>query len=51
MCYGAAVLCAEWILSNYEFIVSIFYELQIILFVVSLKYEINPCPDKSRFDF
>ena len=51
MCYGAAALCAERILSAYEFIVSSFYVLQIILIVVLLKCEIDPCPDKSRFDF
>ena len=51
MCYGAAKLCAERILSVYEFTVSVFYVLQIILIVVLLKYEVDPCPDKSRFDF
>ena len=49
-CYGAATLYAERILSAYEFTVSIFYELQIILIVVLLKCEVDPCPDKIRFD-
>ena len=50
-CYGAAALCAKRILFAYEFTVSVFYVLQIILIVVLLKCKVDPCPDKSRFDF
>ena len=49
-CYGAAGLCTEQILSTYEYTVSVFYAPQIILIVVLLKCEVDPCPDKSRFD-
>ena len=49
--YGAATLCAEQILSAYEVTVSVFYVLQIVLIVVLLKYEVDPCPDKSRLEF
>ena len=41
----------QWILSAYKFTVSVFYVLQIIPIVVLLKYNVDPCPDKSRFDF
>ena len=51
MCYGAAALYAKRILSAYEFLVSVFYELQIVVIVVLLKFEVDPCPDKSTFDF
>ena len=51
MCYGAAALCAERILSTYEFTVSVFYELQIILIVVLLKCKVDPCPDKVGLTF
>ena len=34
MCSGAITLCAEQILSAYEFTVFVFYALQIILIVV-----------------
>ena len=50
-CYGAATLFAKWILSAYEIAVSVFYVLQIILIVVLLKCKVDPCSDKSRFDF
>ena len=51
MHYGAAGLCAELILSTYEFTVSIFYVAQIILIVVLLKCKVDSSPDNSRFDF
>ena len=41
MYYGVAALCVERILFAYEFTVSVFYELQIILIVVLLKCEVD----------
>ena len=49
-CSGVATLCAEWIFSGYELTFSVFHVLQIILIVVLLKYEVDPCLDKCRFD-
>ena len=43
MCYGAATICAEQILSAYEFTIPVFYALHIILIVVLLKFEVDPC--------
>ena len=37
-----------WILSAYYLIASIFYVVQIILIVILLECEVDPCPDKSR---
>ena len=48
MCYGVATLCAERILSAYEFTISVFYVLQIILIV---KCEVDPCSDKVGLTF
>ena len=51
MCYGATTICAERILSAYEFTISIFYVLQIILIVVLLKFKVDPCSYKVGLTF
>ena len=51
MCYGAATICAERILSADEFTISLFYVLQIILIVVLLKFEVDLCLYKVGLTF
>ena len=51
MCYGAATICAEQILSAYEFTIPVFYALHIILIVVLLKFEVDPCSCKIDLTF
>ena len=51
MCYGAATICAERILSAYDFTRSVFYVLQITLIVVLLKFEVDPCSYKVGLTF
>ena len=51
MCYGAATICAEQILSAYEFTIPVFYALHIILIVVLLKFEVDPCSYKIDLTF
>ena len=46
-----ATLCAQRILSTNKFTIFIFYVVQIILIVVLLECEVDPCPDKSRLRF
>ena len=48
-CYGTVTICAERILSAYEFTISVFYVLQIL--VILLKFEVDPCSYKVGLTF
>ena len=49
--YGAATICAEQILSAYDFTIYIFCVLQIILIVVLPKFEVDSCSYKVGLTF